>query len=76
MKTKLIILSLLLTGCTTVYKVDDKGICRSPSGKIVKVKDVDPERIMKKIGYGGRIRTGTTPVPGTEWGNYGTAYGW
>ena len=45
MKSKLIILLLLtFTGCTTVYKVDSKGICRAPDGKVVREANVDPDR--------------------------------
>jgi hypothetical protein len=36
-----IAVSVLLTGCTTVYKVDEKGICRDPKGKIVPIPEVD-----------------------------------
>ena len=40
---KLILLLLLtLTGCTTVYKVDNKGVCRAPDGKTVNIESVDP----------------------------------
>lgn len=31
----------LLTGCTTVYKVDDNGVCHDPQGRVVKTPDPD-----------------------------------
>jgi hypothetical protein len=43
----LLILPLISCGCTTVYKVDNKGICRAPDGKVVKEADVDPDRFSK-----------------------------
>lgn len=41
---KLAILCILLTSCTTVYKVDDKGICRNPKGKIVLIPEIDTRK--------------------------------
>ena len=38
MNKALILLSvLLLNACTTVYKVDEKGVCRDPKGKVVPI---------------------------------------
>ncbi len=52
MKTLLILSIISLVGCTT-YKVDEKGICRAPNGKIVNVADVDPDRYQKIFGKPG-----------------------
>jgi hypothetical protein len=65
MKSKLIILLLLtFTGCTTVYKVDSKGICRAPDGKVVKEADVNPDRFCN---YTSTMRVG---VGGPRWYNW------
>jgi hypothetical protein len=53
---KLAILCILLTSCTTVYKVDDKGVCRDPKGKIVQVPEPDTRnnKLYKWYPYFGR----------------------
>jgi len=61
----IIILLLTLTGCTTVYKVDSKGICKAPDGKVVKEADVDPDRFCNC--YNSSIRVG---VGGPRWYNW------
>ena len=70
-----------MTGCTTVYKVDSKGVCHAPNGKVVKEADVDPALWMKKIGYGRYAPHCADDVlgnvdAGSWWGQHGTAYGW
>ena len=52
----------LMTGCTTVYKVDSKGICHAPNGKVVKEADVDPDRSCNC--YNSTMRVG---VGGPRW---------
>ena len=37
----LLLITLILTGCTTVYKVDSKGICRAPDGKVVDINKIN-----------------------------------
>ena len=50
MKIVLTLLLLSLVGCTTVYKVDEKGICRAPNGKIVNLSQVeDTDALLKKL---------------------------
>lgn len=66
----------LMTGCTTVYKVDSRGICYAPNGKVVKEADIDPALWMKKIGYGKYARRAFVVTPGCFWGQSSTAYGW
>ena len=66
-----------MTGCTTVYKVDEKGVCRAPNGKIVKEADVDPSNWMNKVGYGRYApRPDTWISPNSWWAQSSTAYGW
>ena len=70
---------LLLTGCTTAYKVDEKNVCRAPNGKIVNVADVDPDRIVKKIsgkGWCGKDQMYGYAVRLMSLNNGGTCYGW
>lgn len=50
-----LLVALLTTGCTTVYKIDSKGICRASDGKVVKEADINPDRFLNMItgkGYG------------------------
>ena len=65
---------LALTGCATVYKVDSKGICRAPDGKIVKEAKIDPDRHI----YNGPRYVHQRDIVngGSWWGQQGTAYGW
>ena len=72
----------LMTGCATVYKVDSKGVCHAPNGKVVNEASVDPSLWMKKIGYGKNAPPycyndvlGNVDG-GSWWGQHGTAYGW
>ena len=39
----------LMTGCTTVYKVDCNGVCKAPNGKIVNVASVNPDAFFTKL---------------------------
>lgn len=58
----LLLITLILTGCTTVYKVDSKGICRASDGKVVKEADVNPDRFCNC--YNSTMRVG---VGGPRW---------
>ena len=76
MKSLLALSILSLVGCTT-YKVDEKGICRAPNGKIVNEADVDLSRWMKGVGYGRYApRHSALVSPGCWWAQSSTAYGW
>jgi len=77
----LIFCALLLPGCAIVYKVDSRGICYAPNGKVVKETDIDPALWMKKIGYGRYAPHCSDDVlgnvnGGSWWGQGSTAYGW
>jgi hypothetical protein len=81
MKKIIIPILCLMTGCATVYKVDSKGICYAPDGKVVKETNIDPALWMKKIGYGRYAPYCADAVlgnvnGGSWWGQHGTAYGW
>ena len=42
MKKLIPLMLLTLTGCTTTYKVDSKGVCRASNGSVVNIENVDP----------------------------------
>lgn len=88
----LIILCLLLTGCTTVYKVDSSGVCHAPNGKVVNIADVDPYSYNKQkdrehfhpvkiMGFNGGVSGGANYIFDymLYWSKIslgGTTYGW
>lgn len=73
-----LLLVLVLTSCTTVYKVDSKGVCRAPDGKTVEEAKIDPDRhIYNGPCYVHQPKDSCGRVDAGSWlGQHGTAYGW
>lgn len=72
---------LPFVGCTTVYKVDEKGVCRAPSGQVVNIEDIEPccfDRSSESVGdpstYTKSTMTDMKYWLRTQGGS--TAYGW
>lgn len=80
----------LMTGCTTVYKVDSKGVCKAPNGKIVNVASVNPDAFtdsISNIGVPKKYKSGRHFTSSASTWTYremvqycsyqgGTCYGW
>ena len=88
MKVVLSLLLLSLVGCTTVYKVDKKGICRAPNGKVVILSQVEDTDVFftklanfgvyEKYKSGRHFTTLTADRDMVQYCRYtgGTCYGW